>query len=69
MQEARNKIAALIRRKDRIYRCTESVVDVYCNTMVEDCPNVVCDRSSFGGVIDKVQSAACISAIMQQQQV
>jgi hypothetical protein len=66
MQEARNKIAALIRRKDRIYR---SVVDVYCNTMVEDCPYVVCDRSSFGGVIDKVQSAACISAIMQQQQV
>jgi Cyclin, N-terminal domain len=79
MQEARDKIAVLIRQEDRIYRCIDymsherpSVVDVYCNNLVEECANVVYDRSSFGGVINKVQSSVCISDIKdvaeQQQQ-
>jgi hypothetical protein len=69
MQEARDHIAVLLRQEKRIYRCTDymsherpSVVNAYCNYLVEEWANVVHDRYA-AGAMSKVMSAVSMSDV------
>lgn len=68
MQETLDQIAMLLRQEQTIYRCIDymsherpSMVDTYCNNMVDECANLVHDRSAV--VMSKVSSTVSISDV------